>query len=62
MKHGRARFIAGVLLPALVLHAVFVLSPYAQAFYLALTDWTGVSGQAHFAKYYRFFRQGLVLE
>jgi len=56
MKHGRARFIAGVLLPALALHAVFVLSPYAQAFYLALTDWTGVSGQAHFVGAGNFVR------
>jgi N-acetylglucosamine transport system permease protein len=43
MKHGRGRFITGALLPALILHAVFVLSPYAQAFYLSLTDWTGVT-------------------
>ena len=26
---------------------MFVLSPYAQAFYLAFTDWNGVSGQAN---------------
>jgi N-acetylglucosamine transport system permease protein len=56
MKHGRARFIAGVLLPALALHVIFVLSPYAQAFYLALTDWTGVSGQAHFVGAGNFVR------
>jgi N-acetylglucosamine transport system permease protein len=56
MRHGRARFIAGVLLPAMVLHAVFVLSPYAQAFYLALTDWTGVSGEAHFVGTANFVR------
>ena len=56
MKHGRARFISGVLLPALALHVIFVLSPYAQAFYLALTDWTGVSGQAHFVGADNFVR------
>jgi N-acetylglucosamine transport system permease protein len=48
MRHGRWRFLAGALIPALVLHVVFVLSPYAQAFYLSLTDWTGVAGEAHF--------------
>ena len=48
MKHGRWRFLVGALVPALVLHVVFVLSPYAQAFYLSLTDWTGVAGEAHF--------------
>ena len=48
MRHGRWRFLLGALVPALVLHVVFVLSPYAQAFYLSLTDWTGVAGQASF--------------
>ncbi|MEV4702493.1 sugar ABC transporter permease [Actinoplanes sp. NPDC049316] len=48
MRHGRWRFLAGALIPALVLHVVFVLSPYAQAFYLSLTDWTGVAGEARF--------------
>lgn len=41
-------FAGCALLPALVLHALFVLSPYAQAFYLALTDWNGVAGTARF--------------
>ncbi|GIG88283.1 carbohydrate ABC transporter permease [Plantactinospora endophytica] len=45
LRHGKYRFLAGAILPGLLLYAVFVLSPYAQAFYLALTDWTGVSGQ-----------------
>ena len=48
MRHGKYRFLAGAMLPALALYAVFVLSPYAQAFYLSLTDWTGVSSQANF--------------
>lgn len=48
VRSGRARFLAGAILPALALYAVFVLSPYAQAFYLALTDWTGVSGEVGF--------------
>ncbi|MEW2378635.1 sugar ABC transporter permease [Micromonospora sp. NPDC047812] len=48
VRSGRNRFLAGAILPALALYAVFVLSPYAQAFYLALTDWTGVSGEAGF--------------
>ncbi|MFI6761668.1 carbohydrate ABC transporter permease [Micromonospora sp. NPDC050417] len=48
MRHGKYRFLAGAILPGLLLYAVFVLSPYAQAFYLSLTDWTGVSGQVTF--------------
>ncbi|MEV0731795.1 sugar ABC transporter permease [Polymorphospora sp. NPDC050346] len=48
IRHGRYRFLAAAILPGLALYAVFVLSPYAQAFYLALTDWSGVSGQVDY--------------
>ena len=58
MKHGRWRFLLGALVPALVLHVVFVLSPYAQAFYLSLTDWTGVAGEAHFVGAGNYARLG----
>lgn len=58
MRHGKYQFLAGAILPGLLLYAVFVLSPYAQAFYLSLTDWTGVSGQVAFVgldNYQRLF-------
>ncbi|MEV4518079.1 sugar ABC transporter permease [Dactylosporangium sp. NPDC049525] len=58
MKHGRLRFLIGALVPALVLHVVFVLSPYGQAFYLSLTDWTGVAGEAHFVGAGNYARLG----
>jgi N-acetylglucosamine transport system permease protein len=58
MRHGRWRFLLGALVPALVLHVVFVLWPYAQAFYLSLTDWTGVAGQAHFVAAGNYARLG----
>ncbi|MEU4693638.1 sugar ABC transporter permease [Actinoplanes sp. NPDC023714] len=58
MRHGRWRFLAGALIPALVLHVVFVLSPYAQAFYLSLTDWTGVAGEARYVGADNFVRLG----
>ena len=58
MRHGRWRFLVGALVPALVLHVVFVLSPYAQAFYLSLTDWTGVAGEAQFVGAGNFARLG----
>ena len=58
MKHGRWRFLVGALVPALVLHVVFVLSPYAQAFYLSLTDWTGVAGEARFVGAGNYARLG----
>ena len=43
MKHGKARFIVGFLTLPLVLYAVFVISPFVQAFHYSLTNWTGVS-------------------
>jgi N-acetylglucosamine transport system permease protein len=43
MRHGRYRFIIGFLLPGLVLYAVFVISPFVQAFHYSLTNWTGIS-------------------
>jgi N-acetylglucosamine transport system permease protein len=58
MKHGRLRFLFGALVPALALHVIFVLSPYAQAFYLSLTDWTGVAGDAHFVGAGNYARLG----
>ncbi len=58
MRHGRWRFLLGALVPALVLHVVFVLSPYAQAFYLSLTDWTGVAGEANFVGVGNYARLG----
>jgi N-acetylglucosamine transport system permease protein len=48
MRHGKHRFLVGFMLPGLLLYAVFVLSPYAQAFYLAMTDWRGVSSRQTF--------------
>jgi len=43
MRHGRYPFIVGFLAPGLILFAVFVISPFVQAFHYSLTDWTGVS-------------------
>lgn len=58
VRSGRSRFLAGAILPGLALYAVFVLSPYAQAFYLSLTDWTGVSGDVSFVGLDNFRRLG----
>ncbi len=43
MQHGKYRFIVGFLVAPLTLYAVFVISPFVQAFHYSLTDWTGVS-------------------
>src|SRR5215208_2816357 len=48
MRHGQYRFIVGFLVVPLALYAVFVISPFVQAFYYSLTNWTGVSPQFEF--------------
>ncbi|MET7641013.1 sugar ABC transporter permease [Streptomyces sp. NPDC005438] len=42
------RFIAWFLAIPLVIYAIFVVSPFFQAFYYSLTDWTGYSGNFNF--------------
>jgi N-acetylglucosamine transport system permease protein len=44
MKHRKYPLLAAFLLPALGLYAYFVISPYAQAFMISVTDWHGLSG------------------
>jgi N-acetylglucosamine transport system permease protein len=48
MRHGSYRFVASFLAIPLALYAIFVISPFAQAFYYSLTNWTGVSPKFDF--------------
>lgn len=48
MRHGSYRFVASFLAIPLALYAIFVISPFAQAFYYSLTDWTGISPKFNF--------------
>ncbi|MDG4856932.1 sugar ABC transporter permease [Streptomyces sp. T-3] len=48
MRHGKTPFITGFLTAPVILYLAFVIGPYLQAFYIALTDWRGVSAQANF--------------
>lgn len=43
MNHGKYKLIIPFLAPSLLLYAVFVLYPYAQAFWISLHQWRGVS-------------------
>lgn len=43
MRHGRIPLLLAFLLPGLALYGYFVLSPYAQSFQVAVTDWGGLS-------------------
>ncbi|WP_427892046.1 carbohydrate ABC transporter permease [Kribbella sp. GL6] len=48
--------IAGFLVLPIVLYAVFVLSPYVQAIYISLTDWTGFARQLDFVGFQNYAR------
>ena len=48
MYFNKYRVIVPFLLPALILYGVFVLYPYARAFYISLTSWSGVSANMPF--------------
>lgn len=48
MRHGRLRIITLFLAAPLTLYGVFVVSPFAQAFYISLTSWTGYTAAQPF--------------
>lgn len=48
MYYKKYRLIIPFLLPAIILYSIFVLYPYVQAFYLALTSWSGTSANKPF--------------
>jgi N-acetylglucosamine transport system permease protein len=48
MHYHKYRLIIPFLLPAIVLYGVFVVWPYAQAIYVSLTSWRGVSANRPF--------------
>jgi N-acetylglucosamine transport system permease protein len=54
MKHGKWPLLAAFLLPALAVYGVFVISPYAQAFFIAMTDWQGLSSNFNFVGFDNF--------
>ncbi|MGI5243502.1 carbohydrate ABC transporter permease [Dactylosporangium sp. CA-139066] len=43
MRHGRRLFAITFLIPAVAVYAVFVISPYLQAFQVSATNWRGLS-------------------
>jgi N-acetylglucosamine transport system permease protein len=48
MQRGRYPFVIGFLVIPVTLYVVFVIAPYVQAFYLAMTNWRGVSANPDF--------------
>ncbi|GLZ43198.1 sugar ABC transporter permease [Actinokineospora sp. NBRC 105648] len=48
MPRGGARFVISFLALPVLIYLLFVIGPYAQAFYLSLTDWHGVTSNPQF--------------
>lgn len=48
MRHGKYPFVVGFLIAPVSIYVTFVIAPYVQAFYLAMTNWRGVSANAKF--------------
>jgi N-acetylglucosamine transport system permease protein len=48
MHYQKWRIIIPFLAPALIIYSVFVLYPYVNAFFLALTSWSGTSAERPF--------------
>ncbi|WP_436499037.1 carbohydrate ABC transporter permease [Actinokineospora sp. HUAS TT18] len=53
---GRPRFIVGFLAAPIALYLVFVIGPYGQAFYIAMTNWRGLSASPTWAGFDNFTR------
>jgi N-acetylglucosamine transport system permease protein len=56
MRQGKYPFIIGFLIAPVVIYAVFVIGPYVQAFYIALTNWRGISANPQFIGFDNFVR------
>jgi N-acetylglucosamine transport system permease protein len=56
MRQGKYPFIIGFLLVPVVIYATFVIGPYAQAFYIAMTNWRGISANPKFIGFDNFVR------
>ncbi|MGW0434982.1 carbohydrate ABC transporter permease [Micromonospora sp. NPDC003197] len=56
MRYGRYPFIVGFLAAPVAIYVTFVIAPYAQAFYLAMTNWRGVSANPKFIGLQNFER------
>lgn len=56
MRHGKYRFVAGFLALPVAIYAIFVISPFVQAFQISLTDWSGITPDADFTGLRNFRR------
>ncbi|GAA2302376.1 sugar ABC transporter permease [Nonomuraea roseoviolacea subsp. roseoviolacea] len=55
-RYRRGLFITAFLAAPVTLYLVYVISPYIQAFYIAMTDWRGVTAAPRFVGFENFSR------
>ena len=48
LQHGKYTFIVAFLAVPVVIYGLFVVSPYVQAIFISLTDWTGLTADQKF--------------
>jgi N-acetylglucosamine transport system permease protein len=56
VKHGKYPFILAFLIPPVGIYLYFVLSPYLQAFYYSMTNWTGLTTSPDFVGFDNYVR------
>jgi N-acetylglucosamine transport system permease protein len=62
MRHGKYPFVIGFLVIPVALYVIYVIDPYIQAFYIAMTDWRGVSANPNFIgldNFAKLFKDGV---
>ncbi len=56
LQHGKNLFIVVFLLVPVAIYGLFVVSPYAQAIFISLTDWTGLTASQTFVGFDNYVR------
>lgn len=56
LRHGKYPFVTAFLVVPVGLFALFVVSPYVQAIYISLTDWTGLTAGQTFVGFDNYVR------
>jgi N-acetylglucosamine transport system permease protein len=56
LQHGKYAFVVAFLVVPVGLYALYVVSPYAQAIYISLTDWTGLTADQQFIGFDNYVR------
>jgi len=56
MRQGKYRFVLGFLAAPVIIYSVFVIGPYVQAFYIAMTNWRGISANPKFIGFDNFVK------